>query len=542
MADLGALLADPRHPGWGDPPLPDWIQVLRPAQRTAIAEAAEAFERGVKPVRIVVVSAPTGSGKTVIGECVRRLLGVRGRYVCVDKGLQDQVLRDFPYAAVLKGRSNYPTLDFPARYAPPERLSCEDCTADPPGTPGCMWCGDVRGCPYKVAKAAARIADLAVLNTAYFLAEANTGGAFSGSDFVVADECDRLEGSLMSYVTVTVGRRRLEGWGVDPLPGGSPAPEAAAWADLVASRAEGDVEALLARDPEALDLRTQRELRALRRLRADLRRVVGELDDGGWVTTQVKGAVEFKPVRVAAADAEIALWRHADKWLLMSATVLSAGDMLRDLGVLDPWSWAEVDLPSPFPAANRPIHLLGVTNVVRANPGAPEIVAAALRRVLARHSEDRVLVHTVSFKLQAELERRLPPSPRYVWYRGAGDRAAVLRDYLGRPGAVLFAPALERGVDLPDEACRAIVVCKVPWPDLGDAQVAARARGAGGDSWYRRQALRSLVQMTGRGVRHEADVCATYVLDRQADRIVSQGRRDLPRWWCEAVVIGADGI
>jgi len=146
VADLEALLSDPQHPGWGDPPLPEWVRVLRAPQRDAILAAVDAFGRGA---RHVVVSAPTGSGKTVIGECVRRALGGRGTYVCVDKGLQDQVLRDFPYAAVLKGRANYPTLDYPERHAPPERLSCDDCTAEPPGRPRCKWCSDTGGCPYR---------------------------------------------------------------------------------------------------------------------------------------------------------------------------------------------------------------------------------------------------------------------------------------------------------------------------------------------------------------------------------------------------------
>src|SRR3990167_7803123 len=85
VADLEALLSDPQHPGWGDPPLPEWVRVLRAPQRDAILAAVDAFGRGA---RHVVVSAPTGSGKTVIGECVRRALGGRGTYVCVDKGLQ----------------------------------------------------------------------------------------------------------------------------------------------------------------------------------------------------------------------------------------------------------------------------------------------------------------------------------------------------------------------------------------------------------------------------------------------------------------------
>ena len=222
----------------------------------------------------------------------------------------------------------------------------------------------------------------------------------------------------------------------------------------------------------------------------------------------------------------------------MSATVLSAEHMLADLGVTDPWSWTEVDLPCPFPVENRRVHLCGVAPVIRANPDAAEQLAAALPAILERHRDDRVLVHTVSFRLQGDLERLLPDSDRYIWYRGSANRAEQMRDYLDRKGAVMFAPSMERGVDLPDDACRAVVICKVPYPDLGDAQIAARVKAPGGNSWYQRQTLRSMVQMTGRGVRHERDSCVTYVLDSQADKVVNQGRRELPRWWTEALTRG----
>lgn len=527
------MLSDPRHPLWGDPPLPQWVADFRSAQRDAVRSVVEAFEADAD---VVVLSAPTGSGKTLVGEVVRRALRTRGVYVCTDRGLQDQVLRDFAYARVLKGRSNYPTLDEPDRYAPPERLSADDCTLS---DGRCRWCTPASGCPYRVAKAAAREADLAVLNTSYFLAEANVSehAAFTGLNLVVADEADRLESALMSHVSVEVSAKRLEGWGVPPLVDASPS-GAAAWVEeRLRPAVDRASAALLSADPRAVELRTQRALRGLAKLRLDLTRVLTSLPTGRWVTLVDRG-VEFRPVWVDDL-AGTALWRHSARWLLMSATVLQAEGMMADLGQRDPWRWAEVDMPSPFPVEHRPVHMLGAADVTHRNPDAARQLAEALQPILERHREERVLVHTVSFRLQGQLEDALPRSRRYVWYRGGAEaRSEALARYLERPKSVLFAPGMERGVDLPDEACRAVVICKVPWPSLGDAQVAARLKGPGGQAWYRAQTLRSLVQMCGRGVRHERDRCATYVLDRQGDRIVRESRKQLPRWWLEAVKEG----
>ncbi len=77
--------------------LPDWVTGFRPQQVDAVMQIMAAFE----DVDVVVLDAPTGTGKTLIAEAVRLLLadrqteaGVRawrdGMYVCSSKSLQDQ--------------------------------------------------------------------------------------------------------------------------------------------------------------------------------------------------------------------------------------------------------------------------------------------------------------------------------------------------------------------------------------------------------------------------------------------------------------------
>src|ERR1044071_802580 len=105
--------------------LPPWAHTVRPAQQEAVDAIVRRFEGGAQ---VVILDAPTGSGKTLVAELVRRALNTRALYVCVDRGLQDQVLRDFDYAKIIKGRRNYPTLDRAQAF--PE-LTCEDCLGSP---------------------------------------------------------------------------------------------------------------------------------------------------------------------------------------------------------------------------------------------------------------------------------------------------------------------------------------------------------------------------------------------------------------------------
>ena len=87
-----------------------------------------------------------------------------------------------------------------------------------------------------------------------------------------------------------------------------------------------------------------------------------------------------------------------------------------------------------------------------------------------------------------------------------------------------------------------MIVCKVPYPYLGDKQVAARAYTAGGNLWYQVATIRSLVQMTGRGVRHEDDHCATYLLDGQFMTLWQKSKSLFPKWWAEALDFSMSAI
>jgi len=195
---------------YGPEPWPEWVRGFRPHQVAAVEEIMDGYARGKK---VMVLDAPVGSGKTLIAEMVRRRLAVEGEadgsmlYVAHSRGLQDQFLADFPAAKVLKGKSNYATTHGPAW------VNCGDCTATR-GKTVCKWCAEVDGCPYRVAKQQAKAARIAVVNTAYMLAEAQTPGALcSKRSFVCVDECDTLEGILSGAVEFGVRERDMAGLG-----------------------------------------------------------------------------------------------------------------------------------------------------------------------------------------------------------------------------------------------------------------------------------------------------------------------------------------
>lgn len=543
-------LLTPRDPRFGPTPWPDWVTEFRDHQVTAALEIVELFEAGKK---VVWLDAPTGSGKSLIGEMVRRLMQTSGLYVCSTKSLQSQFLRDFPYAHVLQGRSNYPTLNLPF----PD-TTCADCTKTN-AMDGCSWCDEVDRCPYQVAKRQAVGSDVAVLNTSYLLAEGNgpRPGQFSGRGLGVLDECDVLERELMGYVQFDVGYRTLQQLGVKEVKKGSHWGTVVGWIEQELRPAVMDeIKKLGGQGRLELgggneDLKHVRRVKQMRSLLRDVDAVLrnvamegvdeagNEVEVAGWVRDNAAGPMCLKPITVDGYGEKV-LWRHAEKWLCMSGSIISAEALSRDLGVRD-GDWGVVTVPMTFARENRRIIQVGVANMIAKEKEVewPKM-CKGVEAVVKRHVGERVLVHAVSYDLMNAIAGHLRATTdrEIVTYQNAGQRDEAVVRYRATEGAVLVAPSMDRGVDFKDEDCRVVVVAKVPYPYLGDVQVGKRMRVKGGEMWYSVQTVRTIVQMTGRGVRSEADYAVSYILDKQfAGNVMKRSSRLLPRWWRDALEV-----
>lgn len=510
------------------------------------------------------------SGKTLIGETVRRLLSGAGfmdrrtSYICSSKSLQDQFIRDYPYAKVLKGRSNYATALYPDRFVAKDPLTCADCTKSPGADGTCLWCDDVSRCPYVEAKSAALSGDLAVLNTSYFLSECNGPGRFSRGGLVIADESDCLESELMSHVEVRISERRLKQYGLGVPKYVTKEESWREWAE--------DAHLAIRNNPprrntgnDLLDTRARKRHDILL---AKVRGLKEGLEAGNWVYTGDKSSVAFKPVTVSSLGPD-KLWQHGDKWLLMSATVISADEMLESLGWDEDSEWRLVKCPSTFKPENRKVVVWPVATMSfkTRDESIPKLVKA-VTTICKDNPDDRILVHSTSYSLtNAVVEglrfaygvagngRReqctccvknglaggsLACDSRYIFtYTSSQGKDQALEDYLATPSAIMVAPSLDRGIDLPGDHCRVQIICKVPFLSIKDKQVSARLYGTGrsGKIWYAVNAIRTIIQMTGRAVRSEEDYAVTWILDKQfVDNLYSGYRNLIPQWWKESLV------
>ena len=70
---------------------------------------------------------------------------------------------------------------------------------------------------------------------------------------------------------------------------------------------------------------------------------------------------------------------------------------------------------------------------------------------------------------------------------------------------------MSEGVDLKGDHSRFQIICKVPYPYLGDNIV--RKRMAKNKKWYPMKTAISIVQSCGRSIRSISDTAVTYILD-----------------------------
>ena len=506
------------------------FKTYRKGQKEAIEAARAAFKRGK---RFVVLEAPTGSGKSAIAVTLAR--EAESAYVLTaQKLLQDQYLRDFPDLALMKGRSNYPCLVAPTHAAAAPCIAgrkfpeCDDC-------------------PYFSAKDTAMAASGTILNYAYYLAELNYSGGFGPRDLLILDEAHNAEAALMGFIQITLSDTALMRVGLpERLPSAIDDLEYFDFAEdvmpLLSGRSReierqvkkdnltGDLALAQMQNKQYLDNQLKRlELLKYSRDENFVEWVVerGRGNDGQWIS--------FKPVKVASF-AEPLLFSFADRVLMLSATILDAPTYLRSLGIES--EEAEViGVASDFPPENRPIFLRPVARLTwhQAEKDLPKLMKEIVD-LFEAHPNDKGVIHAHSYKISGYIAKNLPKAYQkrlVTHYSSDGRDAALEKHTTSRDPTVLLTPSMTEGIDLADDLSRWQVICKIPYPYLGDPQVKRRKEIDA--AWYDWRTCLTVVQAYGRSVRSADDFAVTYVLDADFPAFLKRQKKRLPGWFLEAV-------
>ena len=226
---------------------------------------------------------------------------------------------------------------------------------------------------------------------------------------------------------------------------------------------------------------------------------------------EVIDKITYKPV-IVAGMAEDYLFKWGDKILFMSATILSKKIFCELIG-LNIDTTAMISIPSPFPIENMPIVYApaGSMSYSSINKTLPK-VAKLIQRILKKHKTEKGIIHSHSYKTTEYIKKNTGEYSERILTHTSKNRDRILRQHKSstKPTA-LMSPSMQEGVDLKGDCSRFQVICKIPYPYLGDKWVKARMKRW--NWWYNYETAKTIIQSIGRSIRNETDYATTYIID-----------------------------
>ena len=209
----------------------------------------------------------------------------------------------------------------------------------------------------------------------------------------------------------------------------------------------------------------------------------------------------------------------------MSATIVSAEGYMETLG-LDAKDVVIVKEPSPFNPQNKPTVFSPVGSMSANNIDAtlPNLVKA-IKSLMEEHKDQKGIIHTHSVKVAKYIKDNIK-SGRLLMAHGQ-DRDKMLQQHsTSDKPTILLSPSMAEGVDLKDDLSRFQIICKIPFPYLGDKVV--RKKMHKWKWWYDTQTIRTIIQSVGRSIRNENDHATTYILDSDWERVYAKNKELFP--------------
>jgi Rad3-related DNA helicase len=563
---------------------------LRPFQK----EVLDSIEKNWDSYNYFFLDAPPGFGKTPEGYAVAKwLLDTQKKFthfVVSDIYLQNQYLRDFHDIKIIKGRNNYDCSVLKenaqgyytdieideAQYptcgdAPCVRNMQYSCPYKPkrvsktnPDLDGNTETYDEYGvkylwndcpephCRYLVDKDSAVHTPLTIHNYSYFLYEMLFGHGFTQRELGIFDEAHTIESTLMAFIEMNITE-----WALNRISSFLEIPQMRIpsnvntiqgwkdWLDNIYYRIEmkagvfGDISGMRAEqvEPDMIKAKMLTD-NFLEKLGILLGNMEQEPDMWVWTLNEGNGrnSVHFKPVKIAKF-AEDNLFKHVNKHILISATILDPDKMKNYLGIEEEVKYLRVN-DSNFPVQNRPLFIQpqGKATSKTMDVYLPKMLNYIDKVLLPDLIKNKGVIHTHT----NDIARYIMTNSRHkgIMYSNV-DNTEEKRDIVFQhffeavAPAIMVTPSMRLGVDLHDDLARWQIITKIPYPYLGDPQVKKRTEIDSG--WYEFQACQNLIQTYGRVCRSETDFGETFILDSKFTDLFYQNTIFFPKWFRDAI-------
>lgn len=524
-------------------------------QQQAIGQIEKAFETK----KFVICCAPTGSGKSMLAKTLsnkskdytprfKELVSSymiyetnMGSFVyedeCMDmphagsgiltvtKSLQDQYERLFTDSAVLKGKNNYQckvdenfTVDVaPCLYIDKLKEECWNCDK----------------CTYYNARNEAVVSKAGVYNYKMFMCLPDH---IKRKEYLICDEAAELEDELVKSFTIDLKSKTLKyllpdfklDFDVDNNT------QVRVYLNQLVVELKELVESLeskLTKKSKGKPNQTElSKLIAAKNLYGQVKQVLEYWGKCEFVVEDNKTGVTISPLRVDKLSH--VLFDHAEKVLLMSATIIDPASFAKSLGITD---YEYIEIPSAFDPKHAPIYVMSKYRMNNSNwetlmPTFKNIV----EKIVNTHKGQKGIIHTHNMNITKYLKEHLK-GDRYLVREQGVDNEQILESHIfGKSDTVLVSPSMTHGVDLKDELARFQILIKAPFLPLNNKRIKKLFNSD--SEWYVNKMLTTVMQATGRGVRSKTDHCITYILDGNIANSIVDNVHKLPKYFLKRFV------
>lgn len=240
----------------------------------------------------------------------------------------------------------------------------------------------------------------------------------------------------------------------------------------------------------------------------------------------------FKPIEVAEYATEYLL-QYADYVIFMSATILSHEGFSLTLGL--PYEkTVSIKESSPFdpkksPIVYSPAGSMSMKNIEKTLP----VMTSMIREIINNHKKEKGIIHTHNIRIADHLKKHLRSKRILVAY--GENRDKILEKHVNsKEPTILLSPSMAEGVNLKGELSKFQILCKIPFPYLGDKVVGKKINKW--KWWYDLQTTRTVIQSVGRSIRSEDDEAITYILDSDWSRVYSKNKIHMPKNFIESYI------
>ena len=530
-------------------------------------EILNAIEQKIKSgYKTIILSAPTGVGKSLIAATVARYYG--GSFiVTASKQLQDQYSKDLKFLMPVKGKSNFACLKlmeeqklkkFDTKKAIQNGLTCEKGICEETKikngkkvTEVCQFkpkIGELEQfndnyCHYYEQKYRALVSPHSIWNYAAYFQLMKFGkkvyAEYISKPIAVFDEAHKIEDQIIQFIGFDVYSGSLTECGVDV--NAYNLSEIEMIGELVDDLSRGYAKQIKDMvESRAFQLRP--DYTALARLENRYERMANAhaeiLDnkENFIINEPYKDSTgSFRSVSVKPLDISkyVSSFFDLENQIFMSATI-DKESFCENTG-LDPSKVAFVDTPkSPFLPDKRRISFLNIKKLSRSTSWNDELaVIKKIDEIMSEHANDRGLILTSSEKRCFDILNNLSDKNKrriricHSRNENGMSQDEILQEHAGDEKGVLLSSSLWEGVDLKDDLSRFQIIAKAPYPNLSERRTKIKMEKF--PLWYKSQTLMKLLQGFGRSIRSEDDWATTYVLDSAAHDLLIQSKAMIPK-------------